>query len=261
MTPQPQPIDAVHNSAHKKRLSAIWLIACAIGLTVTGGLIWKNHGSLIAKLSPLDPKSATRVVPIDKEMEKIAGADGRIVARPRTAAQSTLDPTLIPTLTPAVPGNVAGHTPVIAAPSADTTQILDRLTKLDVAVAGLTSEVAKLSVVYSASAATPASDVQHADMPIVKHVAKRKKTTRIAKTIVSVDPEPTAKRSPAPDVLSVDTWNGKASVAVRNGGEVRFISEGERAGNFELKGADKDNQRAYFVDATGSVSVKERQER
>lgn len=57
-----------------------------------------------------------------------------------------------------------------------------------------------------------------------------------------------------PKVLSVDTWNGRPSVSVQVGTEVRFFSEGDVVANTLVRKADPSTQRVEFVSAA-SVPV------
>lgn len=54
-----------------------------------------------------------------------------------------------------------------------------------------------------------------------------------------------------PRVLSVDSWNGRPSVSVQVGSEVRFFSEGDVVENALVRKADPATQRVEFVSASG----------
>ena len=56
---------------------------------------------------------------------------------------------------------------------------------------------------------------------------------------------------PSPAVLSVDTWNGRPSVSVQVGSEVRFVSEGDLVGSALVRRADPATQRVEFVGLSG----------
>jgi hypothetical protein len=60
---------------------------------------------------------------------------------------------------------------------------------------------------------------------------------------------------PSPAVLSVDTWNGRPSVSVQVGKEVRFFSEGDHVGNALVRRADPATQRVEFVGMSGPASA------
>jgi hypothetical protein len=54
-----------------------------------------------------------------------------------------------------------------------------------------------------------------------------------------------------PRVLSLDSWNGRPSVSVQVGSEVRFFSEGDVVANALVRRADPATQRVKFVSASG----------
>jgi hypothetical protein len=56
-----------------------------------------------------------------------------------------------------------------------------------------------------------------------------------------------------PKVLSVDTWNGRPSVSVQVGDEVRFFSEGDVIANALVRKADPATQRVEFVSTSGAA--------
>jgi hypothetical protein len=56
-----------------------------------------------------------------------------------------------------------------------------------------------------------------------------------------------------PRILSVDIWNGRPSVSVQVGSEVRFIAEGDTVADAHLRKADPATQRVEFVSASGVV--------
>lgn len=79
------------------------------------------------------------------------------------------------------------------------------------------------------------------------------------RTILSLPPlarstKPTSQTPDPPRVLSVDTWNGRPSVSILVGADVRFIAEGDVVGSAYVKRADPANQRVDFV-PTGSAAV------
>lgn len=64
--------------------------------------------------------------------------------------------------------------------------------------------------------------------------------------------------TPAPintaTVLSVDSWNGRQSVSVSQGGQIKFINQGDSIGGFVLKGADLTKQQVEFSTPDGRTS-------
>jgi hypothetical protein len=137
------------------------------------------------------------------------------------------------------------------------TQILARLTKIEEALDALTKALAKLTEDFAAwvtnhnNKPEPVAMIVPTDQPAAI-TRKRVRHKPVRQPVESI-----AHKEPSPDVLSVDTWNGKPSVAVRNGDNVQFLGEGDKAGTYTLKKVDRDGQRAVFSDDTGGTVVKE----
>ena len=71
----------------------------------------------------------------------------------------------------------------------------------------------------------------------------------LAKTKQAAAEKPTA---PNIGLLSIDTWDGRPSVSVSQGQEIRFVNEGDALGNgYVLKQADSKKQKAVFVPQSG----------
>ena len=90
-----------------------------------------------------------------------------------------------------------------------------------------------------------------------KNQAAQTKTQRQARTLArqlrvaqAAAAEARSVQQP-PKVLSVDTWDGRPSVSVQVGTEVRFFSEGDVVANALLRRADPATQRVEFVSASG----------
>ena len=86
------------------------------------------------------------------------------------------------------------------------------------------------------------------------HAQTRKQATALARQLelaraAAAQPKPTP---PRPRVLSVDTWNGRPSVAVQIGEEVRFVAEGDVIAGALVRKADPATQRVEFVNAAGA---------
>ena len=60
------------------------------------------------------------------------------------------------------------------------------------------------------------------------------------------------QQAQATRVISVDTWDGRPSVSVQMGSEVRFFSEGDVVARALLRKADPTTQRVEFVNAAGA---------
>lgn len=265
--PQPAPKRTIH-----------WIVAAAIALGATGVFFYKQAGHSTQTVSPLEPMPARQQVPINKEMENQAATP--VAATPALAAPVTPDSTMPPvavaasapaTAAPdaAAPAQHAGETP---AALADNVQILNRLAKIEDAIQTLSSAIAKLSSDFAAwvAAGHPSPDKlsaskQEGSETVVTHLVTHKRVRRpIAKSPVHTDQEQAAARpivESSPEVLAVDTWNGRPSVAVRNASGVQFLSEGDQAGSYTLKRADNDGQRAVFTDPAGAMTVQQRSSR
>lgn len=108
------------------------------------------------------------------------------------------------------------------------------------------------------------ADVAEHKQQFEKNKAARAKAERQARTLTrqlrvaqaAATEERAAQRLP-PTVLSVDTWNGRPSVSVQVGTEVRFFSEGDMVADALLRRADPTTQRVEFV-GTSDVPARAR---
>ncbi len=103
-------------------------------------------------------------------------------------------------------------------------------------------------------------DHLEADVGEIRHLLESQRPARAAATraVPAGHRRPAAAASapqPAPisSVLAVDTWDGKASVSIRQGGSVRFLAVGDALGDAVLQRADADRQQVEFVTAKGAV--------
>lgn len=273
MSEQPTPFqmhaEPVSEAPKRKGVSNRWIIGGAIVLAATGAFLYKHSGQLSQAESMLDPTPARHQVPVDKAME----APPSQAAKPAASAATGVGSDLVPnapagsTLDPVTSMQNGGVTPTA---SVDNTQVLDRLTKIEDAIQALSTAIAKLSSEFAAwvAAGHPSPDSQAlSKQDSAEVVAPRKRVRRqsAAKPPVKADkPEQSAARPSAelsPEVLAIDTWNGKPSVAVRNASGVQFLSEGDQAGSYTLKRADNDGQRAVFADPAGAMTVQQRSNR
>ena len=81
-----------------------------------------------------------------------------------------------------------------------------------------------------------------------RHAAARRKQKVVAK----VETHAPVSR-PSANVLSVDSWDGRQSVSVSQGGQIKFIQEGDSLGGYVLKSADWRKQQAEFVTPEGQT--------
>lgn len=98
------------------------------------------------------------------------------------------------------------------------------------------------------------ADVAELKQQFEKNQAAQAKAQRQARTLTrqlrvaqAAATEARAVQQLPPRVLSVDTWNGRPSVSVQVGTEVRFFSEGDMVANALLRRADPTTQRVEFV--------------
>lgn len=102
-----------------------------------------------------------------------------------------------------------------------------------------------------------AADVAELRQQVEKNQAAQAKAERHARALkrqLRLAQAPTTETrtiQQPPKVLSVDTWNGRPSVSVQVGTEVRFFSEGDVVANALLRRADPATQRVEFVHASG----------
>ncbi len=87
-------------------------------------------------------------------------------------------------------------------------------------------------------------------------LAPKKPKTTPSSPPLARSTKPTSQTLDPPRVLSVDTWNGRPSVSILVGADVRFIAEGDVVGSAYVKRADAANQRVDFV-PTGGPAVTE----
>lgn len=86
-------------------------------------------------------------------------------------------------------------------------------------------------------------------------LAPRKASTTLHSRHVARSMEPAPQTQEGPRVLGVDTWNGKPSVSILVGTDVRFFAEGDVVGSSYVKRADPTNQRVDFVTAAGAPAT------
>ena len=234
------PVQAVP-SAQKKRHGK-WIAVGAAMLTVAGIVLYKYGGKGEEKVSPLEPEQARYQVPVDKAVE-------------RKPAQHTA-PASVPSVdvAPSVPDKSESSAMLSRLSSIE--QVLGQQGK---AIEKLSSDIAELVSAEKRPEKNPAPAESEQPRPRKRRykTAAQKKVKEAAESKTDL----TQPRETAPELLSVDSWNGRPSVAVRNGATVQFIGEGDRAGAYTLQRAEQGSQRATFADPAGAVVVKEHTER
>ena len=253
----------------------LWMAACAIVLIAVASLmLYKHYGHNSRNaISPLDPRPAEQQVAIHNESKKTQERSSiEPGAAPSTSsaldtlagAAYAMEPAASDkSALPASPVSAAGTTPtpVVPAPS-ESEKLNARLDQLEKAIAGLTGLITKLSSDFTAWTLAPHRKSQtvagldpNTDTLISAPPKKRRKPVVHSPMPVAIATPPRTVPAPAPDVLSIDTWNGKASVVVRSGATVQFMTEGDKFGHYTLQRADRNGQRAVFTDGTDHLSV------
>jgi hypothetical protein len=167
-------------------------------------------------------------------------------------------PSLTPAAVPSTIGTVSTSTasPIVTNPAASSTTVnaspdqtaihtsIDRLTRdfnsVSARIGHLESELASVKTTLAE---------QHAKAAVVPKYVTRPRSSTKAKPIITEKPT-----APTIGVLSVDTWDGRPSVSVSQGQEIRFIGEGDAVANgYVLKQADSKKQQAVFVAPSGET--------
>jgi hypothetical protein len=115
--------------------------------------------------------------------------------------------------------------------SRETDQRLDRIE----------ADVAELKQQFDRSRAAQAKTQRRA-----RALAQQLRAAQAAATEAPAAPQ-------LPSILSVDTWDGRPSVSVQTGTEIRFLAEGDTVDSALLRKADPATQRVEFVSATGAL--------
>lgn len=229
------PVQAM--ASDQKKRHGKWIAVGAAVLTAAGIGLYQYGGKVAEKISPLDPEPARHQVPVDKTIE------------PKP-------------LQPAAPAPVSTVDVAPAAPDkSEATTMLSRLSNIEQALDQQGKAIDKLS----SDIAALVSSQQKPVAPIASEQPRpqtRRYKAPVRKQVKELaESKTTQPKDTAPELLSVDTWNGRPSVAVRNGAAVQFLAEGDRAGSYTLHRAEQGSQRATFADPAGAVVVKERTER
>ena len=232
-------------------------IGAALALAIFGAALYFHSDRPLPKTSPLDPQPARQSVPVDRATDKSADgtAQANAIAPVVAPAASTLEPA-----TPVIPkpANATAMTP------SDMAQILERLSKVEASIETLTAAVTKLSSDFAAwvsGHSKPEATTDYKPQSNGTSALRKKPHHKAVPVPTSSSKEPATVSPPAehaPEVLSIDTWNGQTSVVVRNGADMQFLREGDRTGTYTLKRADKEGQRAFFVRPSGELTVKMR---
>jgi hypothetical protein len=279
--------------AIKRKKQALFLAAgAALLLIIVAIVLYKTYGqNLASKLSPLDPRSAQVQVPINKDMvaekksDKSKNSDAASIdlgvtqamasdtlQESKPIAQATpaaLLPEAGPTQT--LPGIPTEPPAQVSPPAAAASAQVSELEKLDARMAkieaAITSMVNKLSAcdtppsklnTHAVVTEAATSSSPKAPTPVAHPKPRHLAVARAPLPALSAPVEIVAP-APAPDVLAVDIWNGKPSVVVRSapGADVQFLTEGDKVGNYTMKRADRDGQRAAFISDSGRTTVQQ----
>lgn len=130
----------------------------------------------------------------------------------------------------------------------------------------LYSEFSKLELAVKQMAVS-ISSIQDSHANLSQQYSElRDEQEKLAKTLVArrpaarpkLKPEPKvevtpAVQQPSAQVLSIDSWDGRKSVSVSQGGQIKFLNEGDSIGGYVLKKADGSAQQADFVTPDGQT--------
>jgi hypothetical protein len=130
------------------------------------------------------------------------------------------------------------------------------LTEIHESIAQLRTDLTTLA----GRAEQMASEVASIKTDLAEHQAKGAAATEVSRVVPRrslAKAKPTVADKPAAviiGVLSVDTWDGRPSISVSQGQEIRFISEGDALpGGYVLKQADGRKQQATFTAPSGQT--------
>lgn len=109
------------------------------------------------------------------------------------------------------------------------------------------------SIQETQSAIRAESSALHDELEkLSKSVSAQRHAAARAKPKVEAKVEtPAPAPQPSANVLSVDSWDGRQSVSVSQGGQIKFLNEGDSIGGYVLKSADGRKQQAEFVTPDG----------
>lgn len=222
----------------KKRWLWVASLCCAlIALVLT---LKARQPPVAAKLP--DPVSTFEVVPVPKrppDRGLVVSASAAVQTAPAAAVKSSAAGTGV--TNPVAGGEPAPSPNVVAAACNDDKDVLDALQRNSDSLANLEQGLAELKAQLTKMAQVP------------------KRSTKVSGAMAEtrpmvVRPKPDAD---AAQLLSIDLWGGKPSVAVgRNRGdgtEVTFLNEGEKQGRVTVKRADVGSQRAVLSTDSGDV--------
>lgn len=197
----------------------------------------------------------------------LADAEGEVLGEAASAAQEVATDT-VTTSSPA-PGTGATAVSAPAAPSVSNEELMQRLQLLEGLVTQLVQQQQKAAAkATTAPAAAPSAEKAAATEPATP-VAQPRRTARPANVAKAPAAKPAkqAKTSapaaqPAPalggQLVSVDMWNGEASVVITSGlpgdRRVRVLRPGDVVNGMALRSADPVTRSATFV-APGSQGL------
>ena len=217
-----------------------------------GAGVYTYTDKTIEKVSPLDPKPATQTVPIDAAIQPdlphaSAQAQKQLPQLPNTDVVGNVD---VSVSEPQAGGKEVDFNTRLN----DIEQaIVQQSQKIDAVLNNVTELVA-----LSKSPASSSDITTSTAKPVAKKQRRNKQTNVAGSGSTKAASQTKSIGEPTPELLAVDSWSGETSVVVRQGAQVQFLSEGDRAGNYVLQGADKQGQRVTFMDQSGNRAMKER---
>jgi len=232
-------------SQPKPNRTLMWIALALVFGIGAAGLIW--HKSSKHQLSGLpSPESTGEVVPVPSRVDDPAKglaspAEGALTASvsPASAPASGV----VSSIAPKVKVNLEDVLQKVESLATDVKSLLTGHDDHESRIAALESELQALKELQ-AKAAAP------------KPAVRRTGATHRPVSTAPVRP-PVQQQEDAAQLLSVDVWDGRPSVAVgrTHGGasDVRFLTEGDTQGRVTVKKADVGSQRAVLATDKGEV--------
>jgi len=167
-------------------------------------------------------------------------------------APATINPNAIATSTEITPpiASTPAPTSAIANPSISTIDQTALHTSIDQLVSDFKSLSGREDQVENdlATIKTNLAEQQTKTAVEAKHLTHHRSPAKSKLTVTEKSTERTI------GVLSIDTWDGRPSVSVSQGQEIRFIGEGDAlTDGYVLKQADSKKQQAIFVSPSGET--------
>lgn len=238
-TADPTQLNVTRSRPFKAPLLALTAIAASFALIYEGATYYNHHHR---KMSTNVPAQASKGV--DSSLLGPLGATTQ-PAPPVAAPTQGSAPTDVAQQQPHAVGSAAGigapgqgHS--AAGPSQELQNLRDKLDVLNDALETMQSKVEQLQ--------TDVGDMHGKLTKLLRpHVVRHPKVTE-PKPVPQVQQE---APPPSARVMSVDIWGGRPSVSVSQGGEIKFLNEGDSLNGFVLKDANPKSQQAEFATPAG----------